>query len=482
MKLCTRLVSLLAAITMLIPALVSCGDLPDEEKTSADGTGENEYVEENGYRLPVNNYNGATCTICRYDTPDDYLSGETGDSLNDAAYRMNEKIEDLYNVDIVYPEYTVVIDYSTNYHNWVDFVRKTFAAGDQTYQVVTAGNHWMAAEVMNTDYYQNLLDLPYLDFSQPWWNGTYQERANLGGALYLTVGSLDTTYYDNTCAILFNKEMAEEVQIGNLYDLVNSGGWTLDKLEEYTRRAALDLDGNGVMEQDTDRFGLLMYRNGPLDAFVSAFNVRFTENDSNGLPVLLDLSEHYVDIQEELNRFVVKDDAVLYAEEDNLPVFLEGRALFEGNNMARAVEYRAMENDFGILPYPKWDENQENYCTHNAVGGVRAYLIPITTDGDMPANILEAMAYFGYKMLAPVCYDKILKGRMVRDEESSEMLDLLFSTIDYHFVQIYSHFFDPSPDLLLRTTLYNHKSLTTEWAKRKRMYATKMEQLIEKLP
>lgn len=481
MKHTVRVLSIcLAALTLFLSACAGNGGDDGKNGISDPAVRPEEmlYTEENGYRLAVNDYKGATCCVCLGTLSGMDAAEETGEGLNDATYRRNEKVRELYNVDLTFPELGIN---SEDYYVWIDYLYRTIMAGDDTYQLIGGYSHWMSAETLKQKQYQNLLDLPYLDFDQPWWPSKYQERSNLGGALYITVGNTDTSFYDQACAMLFNKSMADELQIGGLYDLVKEGKWTLDRLKEYSAMAELDLNGDGRMTQEDDRFGLTVYRNTGVDAFVMAFGEFFTAYDENGLPQLLPLSDHYVDMQVALEEFIIKRQDTLYSKVKDTAEFLEGRSLFEGTDMRRAVQYRAMDNDFGILPYPMWDENQDGYHTHHAVGGATAFCIPVTTNGDMPANILEALCYLGYKNVKPVYYDKTLKGKLVRDAESGEMLDLIYDSIDYNFVQIYSHYFDPSPDLLLRLALYDGKSMSAEWTKRQRMYDTKMKELLDML-
>ena len=81
-------------------------------------------------------------------------------------------------------------------------------------------------------------------------------------------------------------------------------------------------------------------------------------------------------------------------------------------------------------------------------------------------------------------YEQTLKGKTVRDSESAEMLDLIFSTISYDFTQIYSYNFgdQKAPTMLLRMTLKNGGAgIASAWAKDEEMYKTTMAKLIETL-
>lgn len=479
MKKSVRLLSLVLAAVMILPVLTSCsGDKKTDDANETQADTQQRFVEESGYELPMYDYKGNTCSFC---IPGDSLNieEETGESLNDAIYRRNSLVESLYNVDLAFIEPP-----TEGYNEWVAFVQRTILSGDDSYQIIANGTHVMAAESLTKNQYNNLLSYDELDFSQPWWTSEFQKSANLGGALYVTIGNIDTSFYSNTSAIFFNKQLAQDLRIDNLYDLVREKKWTLDMLKKYTAVGMLDINGDGEMRQEDDQFGLVCYRCFPVDAFVTAFHEEFIDFDNEGLPHLRELSDHYVDIQETLNAFIVNNKEVLYAHDDGTTEFLEGRALFEATRLLRGVEYRAMDNDFGILPYPMWDEDQGQYYTHNEIG--MGYSIPVTTDGHMAAGVLEALCYLGYKMVKPVYYDKTLKGKTVRDVESQEMLDLLFDNITYDFVEIYGHYFYmgtnvPDPSLMLRTTLFEGKSLSVEWAKKKRIFIKKIDEMIDKL-
>jgi len=84
-----------------------------------------------------------------------------------------------------------------------------------------------------------------------------------------------------------------------------------------------------------------------------------------------------------------------------------------------------METDFGIIPYPKYDEEQTNYYTHLIAHGP-IMTIPMTTpDLEFTGMIIEALAAEGYKKVKPVLIDVALKTKQVRDDDSAEMIDIV---------------------------------------------------------
>ena len=117
--------------------------------------------------------------------------------------------------------------------------------------------------------------------------------------------------------------------------------------------------------------------------------------------------------------------------------FREGRALFFLQNIGAADQFRDMEDDFGILPLPLYDENQDRYYNSAASWSISLYSIPKNAygaDGFARAGwITEALAYESKYSLTPAYYEQTLQNKVSRDEESARMLDLIFATRTYDF-------------------------------------------------
>lgn len=114
--------------------------------------------------------------------------------------------------------------------------------------------------------------------------------------------------------------------------------------------------------------------------------------------------------------------------------FIEDRALFFIEELCVASnKLREMESDYGILPLPKYDLEQENYITFSHTSHNLSVALPITSadDAEMLGMILEDMAYYSMELVRPAYYENMLNGKLARDEESIEMLDIITSNISY---------------------------------------------------
>ena len=298
------------------------------------------------------------------------------------------------------------------------------------------------------------------------------------------MGNIDPLYYDVTYAIFFNKQLAEENQLGDLYALVKDGKWTLDKLIEYSTAGHRDLNGDSKLD-DEDLYGYITDWNMCIDAFIQACEIKTTEVGTDGMPKVTGLSERYIDVQDKLKTFIKGSGAVRFNtdSDDDVKLFAGGHGLFYSTRFQKIPTLRAMDEDFGILPYPKWDEAQEDYVTYNNIGNATTFVVPITADETLTGCVLEALAYYGYKDIQPEYYERALKGKGTRDSESEEMLDIIFDNIKYEFTQVYSFSFgdQKAPVMCMRMSLKEDKDLASLWASSEGLFKETMDKLVDTL-
>ena len=87
-----------------------------------------------------------------------------------------------------------------------------------------------------------------------------------------------------------------------------------------------------------------------------------------------------------------------------------------------------MNTDFGILPFPLYDSAQDEYYTTVHAYGNSFVCVPSVVEDVETGIILQDMACESMYTVTPAYYDVQLEGKMIRDEESSDMLDIILST------------------------------------------------------
>lgn len=104
--------------------------------------------------------------------------------------------------------------------------------------------------------------------------------------------------------------------------------------------------------------------------------------------------------------------------------------MFIDGGLFSATGYRSMDDDFGILPFPKYDADDDYHTTYNAVADLG--LIPITvSDTERTGAITEALCAYGSMYVVPAFYETALKTKSARDDESEEMMDIIKNGLVY---------------------------------------------------
>ena len=91
----------------------------------------------------------------------------------------------------------------------------------------------------------------------------------IGDYLYFLVGDLHLMFRESFWMVGFNKNIADDVGIEDLYNVVREGAWTMDKMGAAMAAARADLNGDGSMDGN-DRFGMTCYEGCVIPLFIGA--------------------------------------------------------------------------------------------------------------------------------------------------------------------------------------------------------------------
>ena len=189
------------------------------------------------------------------------------------------------------------------------------------------------------------------------------------------------------------------------------------------------------MKPEDDQFGFITTQwNAPINVLYAGNQKIYEKNEDDILELTL-YSNKTVSIFDEFFSLMNNEACFLHITEGNInysgeSLFPAGRAMIAAGNLGSARGYRNMDDDFGILPFPKFDED-DVYAT--AINGVAPLIvIPITvSDVNRTGAIIEALAAHGSKYVLPAFYDVSLKNKHARDDESKEMMDIIKDSIVY---------------------------------------------------
>ncbi len=439
-----RRISLLLALLMLAAALAGCGETGGKPAdtgavtdtdlisgTAADTEPEGpKYLDD----VPELDFDGAAFRIIETTKSNPKLSvyqaEELGEQLNDAVYSRNRATEERFHITIPEPKRAGPVEISDMLGSLV------LSGSDECDLVMNALVEGMKCLTGGCSYDWNRV--PYVTTTSPWYTAGLQNTV-IAGRLYILLGDLSLSYTAATRMVLFNKTKATDYNVGvDLYQLVRDGKWTLDRLSELSN-VYNDLNGDGEKDGE-DFFGIAVKNE---SAVISAFmygcempSVILTDDGKDFEQVIL--SERTVEL---LDRLVVLMNTAPGSWKGNdLKLFSTGHALFSVLTASNVTgeEMTAMEDDFGVLPMPKWNEDQAEYRSVSGNDGDCLEILKTVRNKGFTGAITEAMSALSYESVMPVYCEVVLENSATRDPESVEMLKLIFNSRVMDFELLYA--------------------------------------------
>jgi hypothetical protein len=145
-------------------------------------------------------------------------------------------------------------------------------------------------------------------------------------------------------------------------------------------------------------------------------------------------------------------------------IFNDGRTLFEVFSSDPEL-LRGVEIDFGYLPYPKYDENQEDYITL-CFGGLMSVPISKTPEElEIIGVVTEALSAASNKYVADAFVKQYIENKILRDEDSVNMYRLMRRTSTYDRAMFYDTTNQLSNDQPYYTAAIMKRGLTSEYEK-----------------
>ncbi|MBO4366691.1 MAG: hypothetical protein J5843_03435 [Clostridia bacterium] len=366
--------------------------------------------------------------------PDDYgliwyyREEMNGDVLNDAIYTRNSTVEERFNVAI-----------DARMDGWspsqFEALSPLIMSGDDSVDLIGLTYQQSGTAVIGAGLTRHWNDVPYIDLEKPYWDSNFNDMFNVRGKHLLISGDYNWTCRRFSTVLYFNKHVAENYAVPDLYQTVLEGRWTLDLMHATAADISSDLNGDGAWDEN-DQYGLIQNLIGSLHGYqISTDNIQAEMTDDG--PVQNLVTDKIVSVSEKL-KDMIWNDHTTYAEgfdwaKDSLgiPIFFGDRALFLCAYLKYAEEFRELEGSYGIIPLPKYDETQKNYQTQRDQWGLSLAIPKSVSDITFIGVITEALCSSTALHVIDAYYDVVLPGKELRDEESIEMMQIIFDNIVY---------------------------------------------------
>jgi len=176
--------------------------------------------------------------------------------------------------------------------------------------------------------------------------------------------------------------------------------------------------------------------------------------DEKGYPSFAPQQERVSNLWDKLSAYYYNGSLVGSMYQKNADIqcemFAGGLALMIQRELDNARTYfRDMEDSFTLVPYPKLDEQQEQYYT-NSTTGVSIWCIPAdNTDPDTACAVMEAMAYETWKNVTPAYFETCMQEKYARNEETAAMLDIVRNGVVVTREYIYSPYFGSAEKIIM---------------------------------
>ena len=457
MKAATRILSLLLLIGLLAGCSSGNSTTTDAPSTGGSNAAETTAAETIDMNLRANHKDNlpddldfkGESVIIMFRGTDSYLEGNKGgywiindvcgsdnigEPVSDAVWQRNNTVADRLNIGLKW-----IASNGGSLANDKAVIQQSILSASGDFDGLLATGNTSAGIGLN-NYMRNIENAPYIDYSQPWWWEFANEALSMDGKTrQFIVGDMLLTNLAQTGIMYFNKDLYQDFygDPDEVYKLVLDGVFTFDRLYELSSGAYKDVNGNGTHDEE-DTFGIMFSSGMGEDNphFIHACDLQFYTRDANGKLTIDMSSERCVKAAETLNKLVTKNDGAWRytggtAIADCATPFSEGKMLFHMGRMiiATGEKLRSMEMEYGIIPVPKLDEDQERYLSYVHDSGT-VLCVPRTTDDKKLEAVgasYEAMCGEAHRTYMDLFLETAMKLKYSRDALSGQCIDLIMA-------------------------------------------------------
>ena len=483
---CKKLFALLLTSAMVAPTLASCGGSSDTTDTiaAADTEAAVETETERPYADDIGTdvkFDGQTVKFMWWAENQEFTEELSGEVVNDAKFERDLSVETRLDIDIV----NIGESYTWDTQNiYLDKIRSSVMAGDGAYDIAS-GQYAVMPGLVAEGVFLDMASQNYLDFTKPYWAQQLIEETSIYGKLYLASGDLSQMTITQVWCILGNETMRQNMGLENPVDMVYAGTWTKDAMNTMITGVYQDTDGD-QNKSNGDTYGLVIDNANCTYPFLNAFELSYTTMNEEGYPELTFYNEKTVEAYEFIKNWGFNSQDVIYGGEEHRyftpgNAFLEGRALFTVASFGWVKDcVEEMEDEFSLLPMPKWDEEQEGYYTWIGESNTLFGILTSAANKDATAAALEMMAAESSRLVSPAIYEVNMKTRYSADSDMSKMFDLIREGVVFNFGLAYG-FAMNYMNVFWKSNLTDTGNISSAWASNEKGFKGAIDRFYKKI-
>ena len=481
-----KIVAIVLAVVTLVSVFVAWLVLGGKDN----GDDNNDYApKDDPYEkddLPALDYGGEEITMLYWSDrihKDEFEITEASDDLvRNASYSRNRTVEKRLNIEFAYAS---TKGNTNNVASFVSELKKDIQSGSCEFDVFGCYSLTTAACATN-NLCEDLLDYSYLNFDKPWWPETLTDEATIRGKLYFASGDIATSYLYEMYMIYYNTNMITEYKQLDPLTYAIDGTWTWEKFYDYCAViGGNDSNANNTVDAD-DKYGYIVETGTLCPIFFSAGLKMFDHDNTGSIFVHEECFGNKADtFISEINNFVHNSGNVFYDSGNNLVKdhFANGHALFITSKASEAKNTFAIKQglNYGILPMPKYDEEQENYVSTLAnnfsLYGISIGVAEEEGRGEMCSAVLECLASESYRQISPILFETVMKLRYSPNAQTSQVYDIVRATVQFDLSRLFHKALENIPQNLFKNTIKDNKS----WAAQATSTTRQLNRLIDEV-
>ena len=439
MKKLIKLVSLILALIMIVATFAACGKKDDDnsKKPAASTPSQSE----DGDKVPdieVIDWEGAEYRILGKDHSqyDIFTSFE--------VWREGEVPEDVVGKAVWERNQDMSLNYGINVVGYLkqdcnSVASLMLSSGEDIYDLMLLSPEAFNPFAMKGDLC-DIYELDYVNIEHEAWMPYSNEQLTMGDRLYYTTNKFLIQDKNRYWGMFYNRDMANELNLGHFEDFVFDGTWTIDKVIELAKMGTFELDGQQGLGK-RDNWGVCSYEYYNFVQLAFGVGFRFTDFGADGYPVLLGANNDIMSRLDEMFRLTANTD-ILWNDErygdmsttdSSVKMFYSERALMFIGSLSTLQEIGSMVDfKFGVLPNPKYNERQDMYYTiPNLVNGSLLGVPATVVDKMFAGYALELISEKSVNTSYYAFIEKNCKLQKIYDEDSARCLELIYEGVVY---------------------------------------------------